>query len=108
MNNLTQNLFSISFYTLLLISCGKPATKSLESKNNGTMVADSLSSTNKYEPLPADYVCEYDNQVFTLGIGIVIAPPKFTMYHDSLLLKKYGSMDMYSGKNEKAICAKFH
>ncbi|MEO6521393.1 MAG: hypothetical protein ABIN91_06945 [Mucilaginibacter sp.] len=36
----------------------------------------------------------YDNPVSSLGIGLIKAPQKFDIYDDSLLTKKYQSIDM--------------
>ena len=51
--------------------------------------------------------CGFDNQVSSLGIGLVIAPPKFDVYDDSLLAVKYGSWDMYENSDEIKFCSKF-
>ena len=52
--------------------------------------------------------CSYDNDVSTLGIGIVIAPEKFDIYDDSLLTSKSASYDIYNVDESKInICPKF-
>lgn len=51
--------------------------------------------------MPADtaHYPTYDNDVKSLGIGLVIAPSKFELFNDSLLSNKYQSIDM--GHDEK-------
>lgn len=50
--------------------------------------------------LPTDTTHEvaYDNPAKTLGLGLVKAPDKFDIYDDSLLSKKYQSVDMHQEK----------
>jgi len=53
--------------------------------------------------------CSYDNDVSTLGIGLVIAPSKVDIYNDSQLTNKSASYDMYKdGLNKISICPKFY
>jgi hypothetical protein len=51
--------------------------------------------------------CSYDNQVSSLGIGLIIAPQKFEIYNDSLLSNKIASWDMYEDESKINICSKF-
>jgi hypothetical protein len=52
--------------------------------------------------------CSYDNDVATLGIGLIIAPPKLVIYNDSLLAYRSGSYDIYNEDESKInICPKF-
>ena len=52
-------------------------------------------------------LCEYDNQVSSLGIGLVIAPSTFDIYKDSLLSSKIKHINMYNNDNEINFCSKF-
>jgi hypothetical protein len=50
--------------------------------------------------------CTIDNEVASLGIGLVIAPKTFALYNDSLLASKPLSIDMYEQADSLAnICS---
>lgn len=51
--------------------------------------------------------CGYNNQVSSLGIGLVIAPVKFQIYCDSLLNEKVADWDVYKDAGSINLCSKF-
>lgn len=96
---------------LLLQSCG---TKSSENKKNAindgdtlTAISPETSSHAKGDKLTNLEDCSYDNEVSSLGNGLILAPAKFDIYNDSLLTNKYASWDMYEDAARINICSKF-
>jgi hypothetical protein len=52
--------------------------------------------------------CAYDNDVSSLGIGLVMAPEKFVLFNDSLLTDTFAKVDMYGADmNNSPVCSKF-
>jgi hypothetical protein len=52
--------------------------------------------------------CNYDNEVSTLGAGLVIAPTQFEIFTDSLLRDKWIGVDMYAYDGSTSrMCPKF-
>ncbi len=99
--------------TILFIqSC---ETKSADNKKNTinnedtlTEIAPKAASDAKGDKLTKlEYNCSYDNEVSSLGNGLIIAPAKFDLYNDSLLNNKYASWDMYEDETRINLCSKF-
>lgn len=72
----------------------------IETKNNSTEDTFSLQQFNQ------DQNCGYDNQVASLGIGLIIVPSTFEIYNDSLLSDKIASVDTYEA-SQINLCSKF-
>ena len=52
--------------------------------------------------------CSYDNEMASLGLGLVMAPSTFDIYNDSLLTDKLASRDLYSDNDTLVdICPKY-
>ena len=89
---------------LALLSCNnsgsKPAIKTDSSKTASTRVQK---KSNAKSTSPS-----YDNDVSTLGIGVVIVPDKFVIYDDNLLDNKFKSIDMYGQENAIDVYSKFY
>jgi len=90
---------------------------SCDQKNNGfeSQIAtkdndavDTLSAPVINQQIDQDQNCSYDNQVASLGFGLIIAPQKFEVYNDSLLSDKTASWDMYKDESNITICSKFY
>src|SRR5687768_4616370 len=87
-----------------------------EQKSNKTKVADittlssNIDTLNKKQKSLTKTInpCAYDNEVSTLGIGLVIAPSEFEIFNDSLLSDTYDSVDIYSNdKTNLNVCSKY-
>jgi hypothetical protein len=76
-----RNVILLFIIAITLASCGNKKPKN----------AASLLSKLPESPSPE---ASYDNPVKTLGIGLVKAPNQFDVYDDSLLTRKYLSVDM--------------
>lgn len=51
----------------------------------------------------------YDNDVSSLGIGLVMAPDKFVLFNDSLLTDTFAKVDMYGAEMGKStVSSKFY
>jgi len=51
----------------------------------------------------------YNNDVSSLGIGLVMAPEKFVLFNDSLLTDTFAKVDMYGENMDKSpACSKFY
>ena len=53
-------------------------------------------------------VCMYNNDISTLGMGLVLAPDSFEVYNDSLLLNPYQRLIMHYNGNKAKFCPKFY
>jgi hypothetical protein len=89
MKNVYLIICSISF----LLGCGK-------SNNSETHTKDSLKllTLNKQSSQVVLEKPSFDNQTFSLGIGLIIFPEEFEIFEDSLLTNSYVKWNMYSGK----------
>jgi hypothetical protein len=96
------------FILTIFFSCGQ-RSNNIESKidtiDNSSVDTFSTQPINKQ--IDQDNNCSFDNQVSSLGIGLIIAPPKFEIYNDSLLSEKIASWDMYDDESKINICSKF-
>ena len=100
-----------------MISC-QQSTKS-EFKNNFKISEPNLDSIelsntkNQINKTPKDVTvapkqnteCQYDNEVNSIGIGLIIVPEKFKIYRDNKLSELYGEFDIY--REEVSICSKY-
>lgn len=95
-------IYTAIYFTLL--SCNGLTNKS-------TIKSDSskrhISPTQKESKLKGTSP-SYDNDVSTLGIGVVIAPDKFVVYKDSLLNNKFRSINMSGDEKAIDIYSKFY
>lgn len=101
-------LFFIIFILIIFFSCGKKSNNSesrIDTIDNPSLDTFSKEPINKL--IEQDNNCGYDNQVSSLGIGLIIAPPKFEIYNDSLLNEKFASWDMYEDESKINLCSKF-
>jgi hypothetical protein len=99
--------FLIILILTIIFSCGQKNTN--KESVNDTIVEASIdtSSTLPNKNLVSKDNCGYDNQVSSLGIGLIIAPSKFEIYNDSLLSEKTASWDMYEDEGRMNFCTKF-
>ena len=88
-----------------ILCCGQKS--SLGNNDNGSISESNPDTLLTGLPDNHDTNCSYDNQVSTLGIGLVIVPSKFEIYNDSLLSNKLLSFDMYEDEPKMNICPKF-
>lgn len=101
------------FYILIifLLSFG-PTNSEVQDNKKKTSRKITLDTSSIKEPsstINDNVGCEYDNEVSSLGIGLIISPSKFTLYNDSLLTDRFVSKDMYSDNKEKInLCSKFY
>lgn len=88
-----------------LLSCGYKKNK-IENSDTGLKKDVKINTQITTQMTAEGY--SYDNDVSTLGIGLVIVPDTFKVYDDSLLITKPKSYDMYHD-DEKTIdiCPKF-
>jgi hypothetical protein len=85
--------------SIIIISCGQKNTQ-IEEKSNPSISTETLGTTdkdtiNKSNSVPVRQNCTYENNVSDLGKGLIIAPTKYELFHDSLLTNKYSTVDMY-------------
>ncbi len=95
----TKFFFCLSVL-IAAFSCNEDTSVNISnevSKNNvqvSSVVSDSIE-------------CSFDNEVLSLGEGIVIVPEKFEIFNDSLLTDTFSAKNMYSD-NCSGICSKFY
>jgi hypothetical protein len=95
------------FITLsCLISCGQQGNKGKGIKNSLSTPSFEVLNKNRV-PLNSENECSYDNQVSTLGMGLVIVPSNFEIYNDSALSNRYSNWDMYEDEANINVCSKF-
>jgi hypothetical protein len=94
-------LFALS----MLLSCGLKSNQ--EAKTSAVVESDPAPSADAPTDAP-DNNCLFDNEVSTLGIGLVLAPAEFTLFNDSALTEIYAEVDMYADdEGLDLICPKF-
>lgn len=85
-----------------LLACEQPPARK-------TATIDTLPAEKPIAAAVPERTCTYDNEVSTLGIGLVIAPNKFEVFNDSLLTERWLTGDLSSGDTGLArICPKFN
>lgn len=100
--------FFIIIILIIFFSCGQKSKNSesrIDTIENPYLVTFSKEPINKR--IEQDNNCGYDNQVSSLGIGLIIAPPKFEIYNDSLLNEKFARWDMYEDESKINLFSKF-
>ncbi len=96
------------FILMISIACGiknKPNESNTNTIDSSSVVSSSIKSVPSVTQ--QEQLCGYDNQVSSLGVGLVIAPTTFEIYHDSLLKDKMASWDMYQDASNLNVCSKF-
>jgi hypothetical protein len=96
------------FILMISIACGiknKPNESNTNTIDSSSVVSSSIKSVPSVTQ--QEQLCNYDNQVSSLGVGLVIAPTTFEIYHDSLLKDKMASWDMYQDASNLNVCSKF-
>lgn len=99
----------LTLISIFFLSCGQQKDKT---GNSGETLVSTLVDTSAAKevnkPVVHDNNCQYENEVSTLGIGVIIAPTQFDIFNDSILTNKFASRDMYSEDgNKTGICSKF-
>ena len=100
--------FLTIFTFAVLCSCGQKGNNTeskVDSISNTTIETITTKPINKQADQGNN--CSYDNQVSSLGIGLIIAPSKFEIYSDSLLKDKIANWDMYEDDGKINLCSKF-
>jgi hypothetical protein len=97
-----------SFAILMWLFVGACAQTSDKTGPGKTTPLDTTTTrAEKEKPLHAES-CNYDNEVSTLGVGLVIAPTQFEVFTDSLLRDKWADVDMYAYDGSTSrLCPKF-
>jgi hypothetical protein len=82
---------------------------SCKSKNKREAVNSEKTHTTTSPKLSVLKNCMYNNDVSSLGIGLVMTPEKFVLFNDSLLTDTFVKVDIY-GENmdECPVCSKFY
>ncbi|HYG39528.1 MAG TPA: hypothetical protein VD908_12950 [Cytophagales bacterium] len=91
----------------IFFSCGQKSNNTeskIEIIDNASV--DNFSSQPINKQIDQDHNCSYDNQVSSLGIGLIISPSRFEIYNDSLLNDKIASWDMYKDEGKINLCSK--
>jgi len=95
-------IYAAIFFTLL--SCNSSGNKStIKSDSNKLSVSSPTQKGSLKSVTPS-----YDNDVSTIGIGLIIVPDKFVICDDSLLNNKFKSIDMYGDEPAINIYSKFY
>ena len=85
-----------------LLACEQPATQK-------KATADTLQPEKPVAAVVPVRTCTYDNEVASLGIGLVIVPTKFEVFNDSLLTERWMTGDLSAGDTGLArLCPKFN
>lgn len=87
-----------------LLSCNHSGNKSSVKSDSSKRYISPTQKESKVKSISPFY----DNDVSTLGIGVVIAPDKFVVYNDSLLNNKFSSINMYGDEKAIGIYSKFY
>lgn len=91
----------------ILYSCGHKSQITSSKKDNlDNELANTFTTQLNRNQIEQDRNCSYDNQVSSLGIGLIITPSKFEIYNDSLLNDKFASWDMNQDE-KKNLYSKF-
>jgi hypothetical protein len=89
----------------MLLACGS------KGKNEGKTSPSAESDAAAFSEAQAhvsENTCLFDNEVSSLGIGLVLAPAEFTLFNDSALTEVYAEIDMYADEEGlELICPKF-
>jgi|GEM_PF-1615253 hypothetical protein len=112
------------FLLTILLSCGQHTSDKSEVQNilkhestdtiswiknpeyNSTIVKSE--SSKNVDSSKVINNCHYDNEVSSLGIGLILPPDVFDIFDDSLLKKKFTTIDLYQGNDSQiSICSKF-
>lgn len=98
---LLQRAIAVLFFSICLLACEQPSPQK-QAPTDTLFVAKPTTAK-----LPEN-TCTYDNEVSTLGIGLVIAPRKFEVFNDSLLTERWTMGDMSAEDTSLArVCPKF-
>jgi hypothetical protein len=95
-----KNSLLYTLICLTLLSC----------QNKRTNIPNNVSAGAKktfLTPKKGGSQCSYDNDVATLGIGLVLAPSQFKLYNDSTLSSIFASYDLDKGESKINVCPKF-
>ncbi len=97
----------------LFFSCSQQEKNSVSpqavSINDVTEDKAATKNTAKEVEKPATPVCNYDNDVSDLGLGLVQAPTTFELFNDSLLTNLFLQWDMHSSDTPpKPLCSKYY
>jgi hypothetical protein len=85
--------FLVAVLALSLFSCGANNAKLAPIKKE--IVPVTIDSNASVEKEHYDGRCNLDNEMSSLGIGLIIVPLKFVLYDDSLLKSEPKLVDMY-------------
>jgi hypothetical protein len=100
--------FIIIFILTIFFSCGRKTNNSerkIYTIDNSAVATFPTQPYNKQ--IAQENNCSYENQVSSLGIGLIIVPSKFEIYNDSLLKDKIAIWDMYEDESKINVCSKF-
>ena len=100
-----------SFFTIVMmlsfLACGQKQTptEKISETIQSTIPEDTIENieTNHVGPK-----CSYENSVSNLGVGLIIAPETFEVFDDSLLTKKFSTINMYKDENKINFCSFFY
>ena len=102
-----NNFFPI-FILVFAISCKHDGKNDIAKNTTGSSDSTRLAYANiRDKNYPLNQECTYDNEVSSLGIGIIITPGKFQIFNDDKLTSEFADIDMYAGKTGDGICSKF-
>lgn len=100
--------FLTIFILIIICSCGQKRNineSKIDTIDNPSVDTFPTQTVNKQ--IGQDNNCSFDNQVSSLGIGLIIAPSQFEVYNDSLLTDKNANWDMYKDEGKINLCSKF-
>jgi hypothetical protein len=98
--------FLLIIFLSFLISCGQKVNLGNSVKYSFSIPTSEVLERNKKQP-NNENECSYDNEVSTLGLGLVIVPSSFEIYNDSTLSNRYSNWDMYEDVDNLNVCPKF-
>jgi hypothetical protein len=103
--------FLITVVIVALISCvNNKQENSEQSKTKNVAAVKDTSNLAKHHNQQQLFKCKYENEVSSLGIGLVKAPRKLAVYNDSLLTGKPITIDMQAIADDTltSICTKYY
>jgi hypothetical protein len=98
-----MKILAMLFLTLL-ISCNNEIPNKSTSKSS--VDKNSIDSSTIVNLLSDE--CNYENNVNSLGIGLIKAPLEFVLYNDSLLSSIYATINIEAEENSINFCPKFY
>ena len=107
---ISPNYALLFLFLLVLHSCTKTSNEppsaidGKELRREDAVAGNRAGATNT----PNATACDYENEASSLGVGLIIAPPSFTLWNDSATTVEYLSFSTTAEQPSSGICPKFY